>query len=198
MSRQMSSGMLTAIQAGLLRPAVFVQAQFLTGTVFIWTGYGTITWNSQNWSGIGDLLSISTIEEGATVDARGILISLSGINNSLLADCLQEFQVGAPVVVYLGLFNNASPPGLIDTPVVSWAGRMDQATVDVGADQAIISIAVESKLLLNNVGVDRRYSADDSAILGSQDLSFRFVTSFYGQSLTWGRSPTAAIIPAPH
>lgn len=198
MSRQMSSGMLTAIQAGLLRPAVFVQAQFLTGTVFIWTGYGTITWNSQNWSGIGDLLSISTIEEGATVDARGILISLSGINNALLADCLQEFQVGAPVVVYLGLFNNASPPGLIDAPVVSWAGRMDQATVDVGADQAIISIAVESKLLLNNVGVDRRYSADDSAILGSGDQAFRFVTSFAAQSLTWGRVPTAAVIPAPH
>lgn len=198
MSRQMSSGMLAAIQAGLLRPAVFVQSQFLTGTVFIWTGYGTITWNSQNWSGIGDLLSISTIEEGATVDARGILISLSGINNALLADCLQEFQVGAPVVVYLGLFNNASPPGLIDTPVVSWAGRMDQATVDVGADQAIISIAVESKLLLNNVGVDRRFSSDDSAIDSSGDLAFRFTTSFAGQSLTWGRVPTAAVIPAPH
>src|ERR1051326_3188094 len=97
--RTMSAGMLSAIQAGTIVPAIFIQAQFATGTVYIWTGTGTLSWNGHSWAGVGSLLSISAIEEGSNVEARGITIGLGAVDNALLADALQEFQVGAPVGV---------------------------------------------------------------------------------------------------
>jgi hypothetical protein len=53
--RPMSSDMLTAIQANQLYPAIFIQAQFRTGTIHIWSGYGSLSWNSQTWVGVGSL-----------------------------------------------------------------------------------------------------------------------------------------------
>ena len=86
MPRPMSSDMLAAIQAAQVLPAIFIQAQFLTGTVYIWSGYGNISWNGHTWSGVGTLLSISPIDEGSNIEARGISIGLSGLDNAMLAD----------------------------------------------------------------------------------------------------------------
>jgi hypothetical protein len=188
----MSSAMLAAIKAGEMRPAIFVQAQFKTGTVYIWTGYGTITWGGHDWVGVGTLASISAIEEGATVEARGISIGLSGIDNGLLADVLQEFQVGAPVVIYLGLFNSASPPALLADPLCAFAGQADQPTIDVGADLASISIATESRLLLNNVSCEERYDQDTQAHFFPGDLGMSFILGLQNQVLSWGRVPSAS------
>lgn len=189
MPRSMSAGMLAAFQANQLNPAIFIQAQFKTGIVYLWSGLGTISWNSQSWIGIGSLISVSVVEEGATTDAKGISISLSGVNNSLLADALQEFQVGSPVVVYLGLFGG-TPLALLTDPVISWAGQLDQPIIDVGADTAIITINAESRMILHNVSVVRRYTQDDQVIDFPGDTGFQFVNSIVNQNLYWGRTPT--------
>lgn len=186
----MSSAMLAALQSGVLYPAIFVQGQFATGIVRIWTGYGSISWNGFTWSGVGSLLGLSVVEEGSNVDARGVSLSLSGLDNSLLADALQEFQVAAPVTVYLGLFTG-NPGTLLVDPLTSWAGQMDQPIVDVGADKATITITCESKMILHNVSVERRYTQDDQVIDFPGDYGFSFVTSIANQNFTWGRVPTA-------
>src|SRR6266702_2510988 len=115
----LTAGQLAAIQSPKLRPAFFVEAHFVTGPIYVWTGRGSIVWNGQTWLGVGSLGSISTIEEGAGVDAKGITLTLSGIDATLLADVMTEFQVGLPVLVRLGLFD--ANLALIDDPVVSWA-----------------------------------------------------------------------------
>jgi hypothetical protein len=181
--------MLAAIQSSQLIPALFIQAQFNTGTVYIWTGIGSLSWNGHTWVGVGTLASISAIEEGADINARGISISLSGIDPSTLADALQEFQVEAPVAVYLGLFNGAG--ALLDAPILSWAGRMDQPTIDVGAETATISINAESRLLLMKVPCDRRYTAADQSIDFPGDNGLNFVLGIQNQNLFWGRVPSA-------
>lgn len=190
MPRSLSAGMQTAIAGGILYPAIFIQAQFLTGTVYIWTGLGSIVWNGHTWQGVGSLLSVAAIEEGSTVEARGISITLSGVNNALLADVLQEFQVTAPVTIYLGLFAG-SPLALLDSPVTCWAGKMDQPVIDVGAETATISIAAESRMILHNVPCERRYTQDDQVIDYPGDQGFQFVTSIVNQNLYWGRTPSA-------
>ena len=129
MPRAMSSDMLAAVQSSELRPALFVEAYFVTGPIHVWSGYGTIQWNGHTWAGIGTLGGVSTIEDGASVEAKGITLTMSGIDSALIADVLGEFQLGAPVTVWLGLF---SAGALIASPIVSWAGRMDQPSIEVG------------------------------------------------------------------
>jgi hypothetical protein len=190
MPRPMSSAMLAAIQAQHLRPALFVQMQFMTGPLYVWSGTGSVTWNGHTWLGVGTLGTISTIEESGTVEAKGVTLTLSGIDPAMLADALQEFQTGAPVAIYLGLFDSGG--SLIANPVTSWAGRMDQPSIEVGGDSAVISIACENRLIEMNVAVDRRYTATDQSIDYPGDLGFNWVLSIQEQNIYWGRVPSSS------
>ncbi len=192
MPRPMSGDMIAAFQASLLRPAIFVEATFATGTVYIWSGLGNVTWNSHTWVGVGSFGGISTTEEGSTVEAKGITLSLSGIDVGLLADVLQEFQIGAPVIVRLGLFDGAIPPALIASPIVSWSGQMDQPTIDVSGETATITINCENRLIEMNVPCDRRYTLDDASIDTPGDLALQFVAACSEINIYWGKSPATS------
>ncbi len=192
MPRTMSPAMLTAIQAPILRPAIFAELNFVTGPVYMWSGLGPITWNSHTWAGIGSLLGISVAEDGSTVEAKGITVTLSGIDPSLLADSLQEFQVGLPSRIYLGLFDGSSTPALIADPITAWAGKMDVPTIDVGGESAVIAIALESLLIEMNCPADRRYTLDDAQLDHPGDLGCMFTNSIQEITSYWGRVPSAS------
>jgi hypothetical protein len=189
----MSGAMLTAFQSGQLNPALFVEAHFVTGPIYLWSGSGTISWNGQTWQGVGSLGSVSTIAEGSTVEAKGIVLVLSGIDTSILADVLQEFQTGAPVLVYLGLLDDAGT--LIASPITSWSGRMDTPTIEVGAETATVSINCEHRLIELNIAVDRRYNQIDQGIDFPGDNAFNFVPSVQEKQIFWGRLPSLANNP---
>jgi len=142
-----------------------------------------IDWNGHTWTGLGALLGISPMEDGATVEARGITITLSGLVPSLLADCLGEFELGLPVTVYLGLYSDGD---LIDAPITTWSGRMDQSTIEVSGEDASISINCENRLLDMNVAVDRRYTNEDQQIDHPGDLGFSFVNAIQELTIFWG------------
>jgi hypothetical protein len=190
MPRNMTPAYLAAITSGKLLPALFIEAWFTTGPYYVWTGIGTITWNGQLWSGLGSLLGFSTIEEAGNVEAKGITIILSGGDTALLASILDEVQLGLPVVVSLGLFDSTGTT-LIADPVCSWAGRMDQPTLDVpGTSATTISINCESRMLDMNVAVDRRYTNEDQQLDYPGDLGMMFVNSIQDAIIFWGSAPS--------
>jgi len=182
--------MLAAVQATEMRPAIFVELHFADGIVYVWSGVGTTVWNTHSWIGIGTYGGCSIIEEGDTVEAKGITLTLSGIDPAMLAEALQNLQLGLPVLLYLGLFDNSGT--LIATPFTSWSGRMDQPTIEVGADTATISINCENRLLDMNVAVDRRYTQDDQQIDSPGDRGFFFVISIQEITVPWGRVPSSS------
>jgi hypothetical protein len=192
MPRQdLSAAMLGATQATVFLPAIFVQATLASGTLYLWSGLGNTTWNGQTWQGVGSLLKISTVEEKATVAATGLVVTLSGINPTLLANVLNEFNLTGPVKVFLGAFS--SPGVLIPDPITLWSGALDQPTIDVGGDSASISINCESRLLEMNVSVERRYTDQDQQLDVPGDLAFSFVNSIQDQPVYWGQTPTNSI-----
>jgi hypothetical protein len=184
----LSSAQLTAIQSASLRPAFFVEAHFVSGPLYVWSGRGSITWNGQTWLGVGTLGTISTIEEGSGVEAKGITLSMSGIDSSLLGDVMLEFQVGLPCIVRLGLFDTNG--ALIDDPVIAWSGRMDQPTIDVDGQTCTISINCENRLVEMNVAVDRRYTNEDQQLDYPGDRGMEFVSSIQDVTIYWGRTPS--------
>ncbi len=181
----MSSAMLAAITSQQIQPALFVQIIFADDTIYLWSGYGSISWNSQTWTGVGMLGQISTIEEATTVEAKGVVLTLSGIDPTMLAEALQEVQLGASVTVWLGFFSGTS---LIFSPIIAWAGRVDQPTFLIGGETASLSINCESRLLDMNVAVDRRYTLEDSQMDDPGDLYCMFVNSIQEITLSWGAS----------
>jgi hypothetical protein len=186
MPRSMSSAMLTALQATELQPCFFVQVQFASTTVYLWSGRGTTTWNGQTWVGAGSLLGLTVMEEGSNVQARGITLSLSGLDSGILSDFLTEYQVGLPVTVYMGLYSGGA---LIASPIASWSGRVDQPAIDIGPDKVIISINCENRMMEMNVAVERRYTQDDQQLDNPGDLGFEFVPGLQLSFIYWGRTP---------
>jgi hypothetical protein len=189
MPRTITSGMLAAIKAANLSPAWFVLITFASGPVYLWTGYGDVTWNGHTWTGAGDILGISTIEEGSDVQARGVTLTLCGISSALLADALGDFQVGLPVTIYLGAFSGSS---LISDPITAWSGRTDQPTVEVGGETATIAVQCESRLMEMNVPVNRRWTNDDQQREHPGDLGFQFVSSIQEVAINWGHKTTGS------
>jgi hypothetical protein len=189
MSRPITDAQLAAILSPYFRPALFVEAHFVTGPVYVWSGIGPIVWNSQTWLGLGALGSVSTIEEGSTIEAKGISLTLSGIDSSLLSLVMGEFQVGLPAIVRLGLFDDNG--ALIDDPIIAWAGRMDQPTIDVDGQTMTITINCENRLVEMNVAVDRRYTNDDQQLDFPGDRGMEFVNSIQDITIYWGHTPSS-------
>ncbi len=175
--------MLAALSSGEIHPAIFAELGFATSTVRVWSGIGDISWNSQTWTGLGSLLSLSPMEDGATVEARGISVVLSGLDPDLLADCDSDYKLGLPARVYLGLMSGGTP---IADPLTTWAGKMDQPSVDVSAEEATITINLENLLLSMNIAVDRRLTNQDQQMTWPGDLGLQFVDSIQEMTWFWG------------
>ena len=181
--------MITALGAATIRPALFVEATFTNETIHVWNGLGSITWNGKTWMGVGSLGSVSSIEEGSAVEAKGVSITMSGLDPVLLTDVLEQYQVGLPVSVWLGLFDDIG--ALIPDPILSFAGRMDQPTLTVDGKTASISINCESKLLDMNVACEFFYTNEQQQLDYPLDKGLSFVSSIQEVQIYWGKAPSA-------
>jgi hypothetical protein len=189
MPRAMTTAMQTAIAANELLPAIFFSATFATGPIYVWSGYGSITWGGHTWSGIGTLGAVSVIDEASTIEPKNVTVSMSGIDATLLADVLNEFSLGSPAQIYFGLFAG-TPPALIADPITAWSGRMDQPTIDVDANMATISIACENRLIdLNGSGGQRRLTNDDQTTINADDTGLSFAAACAEVTIYFGASP---------
>jgi hypothetical protein len=189
MPRNISAAYLAALSAKVLYPALFVQAAFRGEVIFLWSGLGEKAFNGNTWQGVGGLLGCSTIEEGSDVEAKGMALSLSGIDNKLLPACLNSFQIGLPVTVFLALMDNLG--NIIPNPAIAFAGRMDQPTFDIDATTSTISVACESRLLAMNTPVPYRYTNQDQQLFFPGDLGFSWVNSIQNVPLYWNTLPNS-------
>jgi hypothetical protein len=183
MPRTITPAVLAALLAPDVSLALMVEIGFRSGSVYIWSGLGDLSWNGHTWKGLGTLMGIAASEDAATVEARGISILLSGLDPALLADCQGEFQPGLPATVYLAVWSGGS---IIPDPLVTWAGRTDQPTIDVQPDMVTIAQACESRLSDMNVAVDRRLTHLDQQMDWPGDLGLQFVDAIQEMTLFWG------------
>jgi hypothetical protein len=184
MPRAMSPAMLAAIQAQALQPSVFVQIGFKSEVAYLWSGIGPVVWNGHTWIGAGSLMSISSLEDAATVEARGIAITLSGLDPGLLAEALGDFQLGLAALVWLGLWSGGS---LLADPILAWQGRTDQPLLAVRPEQATIQLNCETRLVDMNIPVDRRHTSQDQQMDYPGDLGLQFVDGIQEMTLYWGQ-----------
>ena len=184
MPRAISSDMVAALAAPILRPVLFVSIAFVSETAYLWSGTGSVSWNSHTWTGAGSLMSVANIEDAAQVEAKGIQISLSGFDASLLSEATTDYQLGLPANVYLGLYDDTFT--LIADPLVCWSGRTDQPSFQVGGTDASITINCETELVDMNVAVDRRYTNEDIQRDNPGDLGCMFVNGIQEMTIFFG------------
>lgn len=187
MPRNLTADYIAALAEGYLYPVILVQIQFASGTVYMSSFNQPIVLDGIVYSGVGSLMEISTIEDGSSVNARGTTVTLSGIDPTLLPATMDEFQVGLPAAIYLGLFGTGGQLQM-DQHVLAWAGRTDQPTITSDESTASISINLESVLLDMNTPVPYRWTQIDQQHFFPGDQGFAWVNSIQSVPLYWGQN----------
>jgi len=191
MSRTLSTEMQAVATAELVRPIYLVDMEFSSGSIYLWSGMGDLTYNSNTYLGAGDLLSIGSIQETAELTANGATVTLGGIKQSLLSLARDEPYQGRPLIIRLGAFDESGD--LIASPVILFSGFMDVMTIADSGDTSTITVTVENKLIAFQRTAVRRYTAEDQKIEHPTDKGFEFVAKIQEKEIIWGRASPASM-----
>lgn len=204
-ARDLTAGMLAEITAVLLRPVIFFEGEFhATGSpsaqfLRLWSGVGELTWDSKVWTGGGNLLHISPLEDSTRIEALGFTVTLSGLPSDKISLALQSIRQGKPGKLWLGCLDASD--AVVADPYLIQQGRFDIVVIDDNGETCTIMGQYESRLVDLLKPRIRRYTHEDQQIDHPGDNGFRHVAGLQDAVLIWGgpggvASPVA--MPAPN
>jgi hypothetical protein len=183
MPRDLDSAFSAALASGLIQPFFMAQLTFNSQTEYIWTGVGSLVYDSQRYIGVGSFAKIGSVKEGTDVQAYGTTVTLSGIDPVLLAECMSDIKPGAPAKLWFGGLSNGN---IIGAPYLLFSGTMDQPSVSVGVDTISITLALESRMMNLSRATNRRYTSADQRLKYPTDIGFSWVEQLNDLSLRFG------------
>jgi len=188
MPRQLSPATIAQLEAGQIALAMFLQIGFRSETVYCSTLPANFTWGGHEWTGTGAMGKVSAIEEGTSLEARGITVSLSGIDQTLLPESLNDIKLGAPAKLFLGIFT-LSPVALVDTPIQLFSGIVDQPSIllDPENETYTITLSLESALIRLQRACNLMLTPADQKIDHPDDTGLDQVPLLSWQALRWGQ-----------
>ncbi len=175
--RDLTPDMLTAIQAGVLRPALLYEGEFVslgaTEYLRLWTGVGSRSWDAKTWIGGGLVLGISMITEATTMQAVGFEVTLSGMPSDKISLALDSARKNKPGRLWLMLFDSVG--AVIDDPYLLKRGKFDMIPIEDSGETCTITVRYEDRLLGLSIPRERRYTHEDQQLRAPGDLGFQYV-----------------------
>jgi len=162
-----------------------IKAEFDTSTIRLWTGMDDLTIGGATYTGAGDLLSISDVEETQELMSSGITLTLSGMDDTVLNYALTENYQNRPITLYLG-YLAGSTNETVGT-LTLFKGRMISMSVNDNPDGSSVILDCENRLIDLNRPSNLRYTKDSQEFLFSGDKGFDRVASLQDKEIVWGQ-----------
>jgi hypothetical protein len=192
MARDLTAGMSSAIVAPVVAPVFLFFADFPSGAVRAWTGFGNLTYDGDTYIGVGDFGGVERVDESTDLRANGCRFTLSGIPSSLLSAALADEYQGRACFLLLGVLD-LSTGALIADPYQVFGGRMDVMTIEDGADTGIIGLDAENRLIDLFRSRETRYTDEEQRTLFAGDVGLEYVAGLQEKPINWGTaSPVSA------
>ena len=223
MSRTLSGGVEVNIEDDVIYPFFAVELLFDDGTfdgadgniydriLRLWTGFGTLNYDGNDYFGTGNLLDISAVEETVEMAARGATLTLSGVPSDVISLALTEKYQGRQAKLYFGLFQRGrleqqsstdqnqdfiklQDGGIImlerqETSLTEvFVGYMDQMNIEEGPEVSRVELKIENRLIdleRQRVG---RFTSEYQKSIYPTDKGFDFVEGMQDLQINWGRS----------
>lgn len=223
MSRTLSGGVTQNIEDDVIYPFFAVELLFDDGTfdaadgntydriLRLWTGFGTLTYDGDEYYGTGNLLDISAVEETVEMAARGATLTLSGVPSDVISLALTEKYQGRQAKLYFGLFQKGRLERQSSTEDVKhyillqdggqiiletnqtsltevFVGYMDQMNIEEGPEVSRVELKIENRLIdleRQRVG---RFTSEYQKSIYPTDKGFDFVEGMQDLQINWGRS----------
>lgn len=184
MTRDISAPNQAASAADAIAPVLFLSLGFDSGPVRVHSWLGDITWGGNTYTGIGQLGSVTPVEEDSELTRTPLTLTLSGIPTSMLSVVLTEQYQGRTATLYLGYLNTTTFQ-LTDDPFVLYRGRMDTADIQQG-EELTVSVSVESRFAAWDRPQVRRYNNSDQQSRYPGDRGLEFIEQSTEKQIAWG------------
>lgn len=185
--RTISADMVSEVTTAQLSPILMAELNF-TPPVYLWTGYGTLTYNGIGYLGLGTLGTISPVQETTDLSARGISMQLSGVPTALVYEALTDDYQGRACSVMFGALSTTA--GLVASPITVFSGRMDVMQISDDGQTSQITMTAENKLIDFKRTREIRYTDEEQQRLHSGDLGLEFVNAIQEKTIYWGNQNT--------
>ncbi len=165
--------------------------------VYVHTGIGRVTYDSNTYLGVGDFGEIGEVREAEAIGPLSITVGLALPNAEYLVESLDAGNYGDTVTIFAAY--RASDGSLVSNPWVAWAGWFEFATILAGQDNAI-SVTLQHDLSILDEIEGSRFTDEDQQARFSGDLAFEYIHEMANIRLVWGadtRSFGSPIEPSP-
>lgn len=184
MGRTVPASFLTKLSGASVEPFYAVDLLFDgANKLYLWTGLGNKTINSNTYVGAGTVLNISGSEETNDLSVSGITLTLSGVSSDMVSKALSEPYQNRECKVYFGVEGDSN---LIEI----FSGSMDRMTIEDTPESATITLTVEHKLVALERPVVQRYTEESHKAIdsgNSADTFFSFLADLQDKKITFGR-----------
>jgi hypothetical protein len=189
MSRDITTAFNDALTNRVVKPLLAVKLDFSDGILRMWNGYGDLTMtvdgSSQTFTGGGDLMGVSQIEETSMLQMSGVTLTLSGIKSSLIATALSANYTNRDGAIYLGLINTAG--NIVSDSYTLFKGKMDVLNISEGEETTMIQLKLENRLITFEKPANRMYTLEDQKVDYPNDLGFEFIPDLQDKEIIWGK-----------
>lgn len=134
--RNLPPSVAAALEQPIIYPIYFIEAEFATGTLNLWTGFGERVWDGKTWTGIGWIIGISEVEETAEVKATSLTIGVPS-NPEMNSIALGQLRRNKPVTIWEGLLAPAMVVGDPETGEIVGEEAFEYLVGDSGTGEVV-------------------------------------------------------------
>lgn len=180
-----------ALGGRAVRASFLVLFDFATEPMRLWTGAGKLEAGGHDWMGLGEIGTISGLEQAVNGEAPETSFVLSGINSDIVRLARDEFDEEArdrlvQVLIQFHNYEDDQPLELFDEPYAVWGGRMQNARFELeGPSSRKITVTAESLFALRSRPTFSQYTDADQKARFAGDRGFEFVSTLINKVVTW-------------
>ncbi len=187
MTRGIASGLLTALQALVVRPVYLVKMEFTGSDLYLSSTIKNISYDSQTWLGNGLLKSsFDGVHEVGDVQATGVKIKLEAYDAALMSLLLTGLTRSKTASIYIGALDSSHD--LVLSPQLIYKGFFDSVAFGESGNASEAIVSYENELItLRNIN-EFRYTHESQQIYFPGDLCFQYTDLIADWSGFWGKA----------
>lgn len=167
-----------------------VKAEFDTDDILVWSGIDDLIIGSDTYTGAGTLLSISNSEDNLELKSNGLVVSLSGMDTTVVNYALTENYQNRPITIFMGYVMGGTNE--VAGTLTLFKGRMTSLVINDTPEGSTVTIDAENRLVDLDRPSNLRYTKESQNFLHSGDTGFNRVASLQDKQINWGKSSQTA------
>lgn len=184
MTRDLSPAVVAEIAKPSIHPRFFVELDFLSAPVRLWTGLGQFEWDGKTWTGAGDLLGFDEIEEASDGSATTVTLTVSGIPSNLTGPIYQDQWQGRSAYIWFGLLDSSG--SIVEEPIMLRQGVMDTLNDADDGKSATFSLAIQTEALDQGNNRSWRLTNEIQQEFFPGDKGLEYTVALQKVPLRWG------------